>query len=370
MLSGRSLKILVWLIVLFVVVLSCINCAPNQRIEKLILDLKDSKENVRANAIDELVFIGSPAVEPLIKVLKDIDPNDEGSYIAGAGAAQALGQIRDKRAVEPLIDVVGTHLSKDSLSVAYATREEAIKALGELQDKRAVKPLIAALHDEVSTTWGEASVETNALAKIGEDAVKPLIATLKDDPWIRGQVVTALGMIGDKRAVEPLIAALNDEDALVRDQVAKALGMIGDKRVVEPLITALQNLAARENSREYQPYESPYCDDMMLYYSGNEALARIGEPAEEPLLSAFQRRDWPIIAACSYFFVLKGMADSEPVLIEALNRLGNPTIATAYLNSNNEKLADAASTWISEHGYTTKPGFGSEEDKGWGSAGQ
>ncbi len=49
----------------------------------------------------------------------------------------------------------------------------------------------------------------------------------------------ALGKIGDKRAVEPLITALDDEDELVREGAAKALGMLGDKRAVEPLITAL-----------------------------------------------------------------------------------------------------------------------------------
>jgi len=51
----------------------------------------------------------------------------------------------------------------------------------------------------------------------------------------------ALGKIGDKRAVEPLIAALEDNDRKVRWNAAAILGNIGDKRAVEPLIAALND---------------------------------------------------------------------------------------------------------------------------------
>ena len=45
------------------------------------------------------------------------------------------------------------------------------------------------------------------------------------------------------RAVEPLIAALQDEneDLAVRETAAKALGNIGDTRAVEPLIAQLND---------------------------------------------------------------------------------------------------------------------------------
>jgi HEAT repeat protein len=41
--------------------------------------------------------------------------------------------------------------------------------------------------------------------------------------------------------VEPLIAALKDENSDVRQAAAKALGKIGDPRAVEPLIAALSD---------------------------------------------------------------------------------------------------------------------------------
>ncbi len=51
--------------------------------------------------------------------------------------------------------------------------------------------------------------------------------------------VTALGKIGDVRAVEPLIAILKDVKANARDGAAISLGRIGDARALEPLDQAL-----------------------------------------------------------------------------------------------------------------------------------
>lgn len=51
----------------------------------------------------------------------------------------------------------------------------------------------------------------------------------------------ALGEIGDARAVEPLIAALKDEDKTMRNVSVIALGRIGDAQAVQPLIAALED---------------------------------------------------------------------------------------------------------------------------------
>jgi len=60
-------------------------------------------------------------------------------------------------------------------------------------------------------------IAVEALRRIGEPAVGPLIESLKDrDEDIRGGAANALGEIGDRRAVEPLIQALKDENENVR----------------------------------------------------------------------------------------------------------------------------------------------------------
>ena len=59
---------------------------------------------------------------------------------------------------------------------------------------------------------------------LGSFAVEPLSAALKDEEWdVRQAAAEALGEIKDPRAVEPLIAALKDKDSDVRKAAAEAL---------------------------------------------------------------------------------------------------------------------------------------------------
>jgi HEAT repeat protein len=114
---------------------------------------------------DELAKIGTPVVEKLIAALKDDD------WGVRKMAADALGKIKDKRAVEPLI---GTLSDCNAL-----VRHQAVWSLGEIGDNQAVEPLIAALKDPFFLAkWSAIS----ALAKIKDTrATEPLIDCLKSD---------------------------------------------------------------------------------------------------------------------------------------------------------------------------------------------
>jgi len=103
-----------------------------------------------------------------------------------------------------------------------------------------VDPLIAALKDE---NYDVREAATQALGRIGKPAVEPLIVALRDEDWrTRCRAADALGEIGDARAVQPLIAAaLQDRNRRVQEDATQALGKIGDVRTVELLITALKN---------------------------------------------------------------------------------------------------------------------------------
>jgi hypothetical protein len=59
---------------------------------------------------------------------------------------------------------------------------------------------------------------------------------------VRLAAALALGVLGDGRAVEPLIARLEDAAWDVRS-AAEALGMLRDERAVEPLIARLEDAA-------------------------------------------------------------------------------------------------------------------------------
>ena len=109
----------------------------------------------------------------------------------------------------------------------------------KMKEKRDVKRLIKALGYQQSSDVRRAAAE--ALGTIGDGrAVEPLIRALNDSDWlVRRKAAEALGTIGDGRAVEPLIRALNDADSDVRVSAAGALGTIGEP-AVEPLIRGTQ----------------------------------------------------------------------------------------------------------------------------------
>ena len=99
----------------------------------------------------------------------------------------------------------------------------------------------------------------------------------KRDYHVRMHAAEALGEIGDKRSVDPLIHALENEDGLVRKYVAEALGKIGDERAVDPLIHTLVH--ALENA-----------DGFVQKHVG-EVVMKIGQPAVEPLILALEHKD-------------------------------------------------------------------------------
>ncbi|HEX5773985.1 MAG TPA: HEAT repeat domain-containing protein, partial [Geomobilimonas sp.] len=105
-----------------------------------------------------------------------------------------------------------------------------------------------------------------------------------------------LGDIASRDAVIPLIAALNDPDANVRHGAAEALGRIGDRSALLPLLKLLQEdfwqqypaLAAIREMRDNRavPYLLPLVNDEMLGEPAIEALATIGDLRAVPSLVA------------------------------------------------------------------------------------
>jgi HEAT repeat protein len=148
-------------------------------------------------------------------------------------------------------------------------REAAATALGEIGDPRAVNPLIAVLKNGNPDLKIEAS---RALGKIGDvSGVKPLLAALNDESGgVRTEAVQALVKIGGDAAVNGLIKALTDP--AVRFAAAEALVMLGDERAIRPLIAVFIK-------------DAPFSSILTT------ALAKFGPAAHEPLLNAFLEDD-------------------------------------------------------------------------------
>lgn len=257
-----------------------LRCSENKnRIKQAIFALGEIKDNkaveplidkatkgdygsaVRAAAIRVLGDIGGDkAVEPLIFLMLK-------SQHLRAEAAKALGRIRDGRAVKPLNFVLEDENEDQNV------REEIVEALGEIATEEAIMSLIAVLNTDLDEK------ASRVLKEVGKPAVMPLITALNsDNETIIWKAATILGEIGDKRAVEPLIALLLDEskDEYDRgDYVATALGKIGDARAVKPLITLA----------------SKHSEDILTGMSVR-ALGQIGDhEAVEPLISILEDRE-------------------------------------------------------------------------------
>lgn len=167
------------------------------------------------------------AVESLIEAL-----NDSNQWVRIV-AAEALGQIGDPAATEALIYAL------DDISIWV--RRASVVALGQIGDSLAISPLIERLLRPPNSEWPEElhAVIAKALGAIGGQAVKALIDTLEDpDIWISSAAARALGQIGDPQAVVPLTDLMKHESRWVRSATTQALAHIADARAVRAALTA------------------------------------------------------------------------------------------------------------------------------------
>jgi HEAT repeat protein len=223
-------------------------------------------------------------------------------------------KLKEKRNVKGLIFALK---SKDP-----AVQYDAAEALGELGDARAVEPLITALkNDELSGVRWKAA---EALSKIGTPSVDALIGALRHhDDDVRWKAAIALGEIGDSRAVEPLIGLLCDEDRFVKGRAAHALGLIGEE-AVDPLIHALREgdgnlrwgaaiaLGKIRDKRAIQPLIRALADKYEnVRAESATSLAGIGKPALAPLLDFLKFSGGP--AQLEVVTALGELKDSEAI---------------------------------------------------------
>lgn len=264
----------------------------SRAVDPLIGALADDELSVRENAALALGKIKDPrAIAPLIAALQDHDAimkgaaatalgdlrateatdslikllNGENDWSVRGSAAAALGEIGDPRGAEPLINLLqsryasartGTSARTDTNTYAFydGAREAAVYSLAKIKDTRAVDPLIAALNDSDTSIGRGATVY--ALGQLQDPrAIRPLIAILKD-PKSREQqaAAAALGTIG-RLAVIPLMATLKNHDATVRANSAWALGITKDQSAVAPLVKALKDPDSDVRSKALQAIE-------------------------------------------------------------------------------------------------------------------
>ena len=341
-----------------------------QAVKPLISVIKDKDRGVPEFEIRHaLVEIGKPAVPALINFLADKDD------AISSNAARVLGQIGDTQAVGPLIKAMERYAEEKSQSLSFSfigdalakigdahsvqalidfvqdesanrtIRSVAVRALAQTSNPQAVPVLINALKDENNNFRTSAMLaiagsdfemkRTFAARAIANDTqVVQLFISALEDKNVRRQAIQALGVIGDARAVEPLLKILEDDqqDWLICNIAARAVGSIGTAQGVQVLIN---NVEAEKNSRpKSEVYNvsligldlvtSPEAIPALikalenksnaksltmerLHEKVTKALTIIGSPAVPPLLDILKEKDRYSPEAARILRVLQGI---------------------------------------------------------------
>jgi len=194
--------------------------------------LNDPSTNVREAAIRALGKLkASEAVDKLIEIAKNEEEKEE----VRKAAIEALGEIGGKKAADFLVDFARKSREGGKIYDYYYT---AISALVNTRDPRAIEFLVEDFKE--GRFYGNLS---RFFYKIGAPAVDALLSLFneKDYPfYVRGDIALTLGKLKDPRAVEPLIASLEEEtNPSYLSQVEYALYKIG-KPAINPLLAVLK----------------------------------------------------------------------------------------------------------------------------------
>lgn len=193
----------------------------------LIRFMNHTDPKIRRQAVASLAASGTPAVPALVDALSSPKAR------VRLGATEALGTIRDPRAVRPL-------LSRISCEKYVELRYASVIALGEIGSTGVVPDLVCLLGDQnkfiryaaafslEKLGWDLpdepdrlryliARQDWDAVRNAGPAAVQPLCAVLQDpDPDTRSRIATLLGDIGAGEGGTACESGLKDRDPHVR----------------------------------------------------------------------------------------------------------------------------------------------------------
>ncbi|MGB8261648.1 MAG: HEAT repeat domain-containing protein [Terracidiphilus sp.] len=309
---------------------------------------------VRQGAAAALGALGdSRAVDALCKAL---DVDKESLFLLG-DLAEALRNIADRRAVEPLMKwLLSIHADAEMVgnqtrfNLSYSlnqyeqertmkrflrgmTHREVIRALGVLRATETAPYLVRSLQDREFDV-SEAAIE--ALGEMGH-LVRPQLEAILSDGSAheerRREAVSALRASNDPEAIPALLGALRDENEGVRRDAVEALSKVDDPRAFQAIVDLLMGTdATLSRNAAYYLGESgdvraagPLREALQIASTGTRssvahALARLGDGAGSEILAgelgdAKQRRyaaaDLGAIRDARAYEPLRGMLSSK-----------------------------------------------------------
>ena len=171
---------------------------------------------------------------------------------------RCVDMYRDPSSLEFLVDIL---LLKNALNSDNETKEKfnnvrimCAKAIANQKNTEVVSSLLYCLNNK-DENYRVRLACADALGKIGNKyAVAPLIEVAKDEneksTYLRESAVTALGMLGDTRAIDPLVSILEtkqgimDKFTFLKERTIEALAKMGfndNERVFRALKSSLDD---------------------------------------------------------------------------------------------------------------------------------
>ncbi|HEY9736768.1 MAG TPA: HEAT repeat domain-containing protein [Trichocoleus sp.] len=259
-------------------------------------------------------------------------------------AAEALGNIGDSNAVEPLITALKTSEDSD-------IRRESAIALGKLQDSQAADPLIASLKDDDIRVQTSAKEALKLLAAKDAKVVDKLLPAFKEDD---GDARSALVTIGGP-AVKALAPLLDNPD--LRSRTASVLGDMNDPLAIEPLTPYLVNwefgptVGPALEKLGWEPEKDTDKVHLWVALRRGEDLRQNWSVTQQVLLEDVKSGNADRLQYGLYSLISIGQPEAITSLVSLLKKEGNKDLALAYLNCGEATLEKAAEDWAAANGY-------------------
>ena len=191
------------------------------------------------------------------------DPADRTSYLMRlaedraleaqlrAEAVRALASVKEEPVVEGLTRILeheprltialpsGPPTQMQIMTLRYAQARDvagwAASALGQLEARSALPLLLRAAEDPNDYFLRLMSIRSLVAWTVPE--AFPVLVRRLEDPLTDIRVLALMGVarLGDRQAVDPVLARLSDESPAVRAQAVTTLGVLGDPKVRQPL---------------------------------------------------------------------------------------------------------------------------------------
>lgn len=279
-----------------------IPCAPRDPASRL--------EHMRQHVIVSPILDETGAAGVSVTI-EDVTERFDRAHTASIELESQQESIRLRAATALAADASSAALLSASLAdESWRVRRVAAESLAASTDHDVIPMLLQAVREH----HRDPALLNSALTALGRSRqdialdVIPLLASEEAD--VRTYCALALGLVGDTRAVRPLLDALGDADANVRYHAIEALGRIGDQRAADALVRIALSR------------------DFFLAFPALDALAAIGDSSIAPALLALL--DDPFLAE-STANCLGAIALDDVIvpLVRAIERTGAPVAAFA-----------------------------------------